>query len=70
VFTQPEVPADRVDALRRAFDQTVKDPGFLAEMEKLQTVVEPNSGEEVQEGVRQLIGTSPTIANMVLDAIK
>jgi tripartite-type tricarboxylate transporter receptor subunit TctC len=70
VFTQPGVPVDRIDALRRAFDQTVKDPGFLAEMEKLQTVVEPNSGEEVQEAVRQLIGTSPKIANMVLDAIK
>jgi tripartite-type tricarboxylate transporter receptor subunit TctC len=70
VFTQPEVPADRIAALRRAFDQTVKDPGFLAEMEKLQTVVEPDSGEEVQEAVRQLIGTSPTIANMVLEIIK
>jgi tripartite-type tricarboxylate transporter receptor subunit TctC len=70
VFTQPGVPADRVEAMRRAFDQTVKDPGFLADMEKLQTVVEPIKGEEVQEAVRQLIGTSPAIANMVLDIIK
>jgi tripartite-type tricarboxylate transporter receptor subunit TctC len=70
VFTQPDVPADRVEVLRRAFDQTVKDPGFLADMAKLQTVVEPTRGEEVQEAVRQLIGTSPKIADMVLDTIK
>jgi tripartite-type tricarboxylate transporter receptor subunit TctC len=70
VFTQPGVPADRVEVMRRAFDQTVRDPGFLAEMEKLQTVIEPSGGEEVQEAVRRLIGTSPEVAAKILDAIK
>ena len=30
----PKVPADRVTALRRAFDQSLKDPELLAEAEK------------------------------------
>jgi tripartite-type tricarboxylate transporter receptor subunit TctC len=70
VFTQPGVPADRTEALRRAFDQTVRDPGFLAEMEKLQTVIEASGGEEVQDAVKRLIGTSPQVAAMILDIIK
>ncbi len=43
----PNVPADRVSAMRRAFDATMKDPGFLAEAEKLKIEVDPLSGEEV-----------------------
>ena len=31
----PEVPADRVQLIRRAFDATMKDPAFLEEAEKL-----------------------------------
>ena len=34
LVTPPDVPADRLDALRRAFDATMKDPQFLAEAEK------------------------------------
>src|SRR5262245_34471740 len=70
VFTQPGVPAERVEALRRAFDQTVRDPAFLAEMEKLQTVIEASSGEEVQEAVKAILSTSPEVAAAILDAIK
>ena len=37
----PGVPADRKQALRRAFDATLKDPAFLAEAEKLKLEVNP-----------------------------
>jgi len=70
IFTPPGVPADRIDALRRAFDQVVKDPGFVADMARAQSVVEPNSGEDVQESVRRLLATSPEVAALILDAIK
>jgi tripartite-type tricarboxylate transporter receptor subunit TctC len=49
VFTTPEVPADRVVALRRAFDATVKDPDFLAEANKLRIEIDPLSGAELQK---------------------
>jgi hypothetical protein len=47
----PDVPADRVAALRQAFDETMKDPEFLAECEKLQLEVTPMSGIEMQKSL-------------------
>src|SRR5258706_13109384 len=37
----PSVPADRVAMMRRAFDETRKDPGFLAESANLQLEDDP-----------------------------
>ena len=39
-----EVPPDRLAAIRKAFDDTMKDPGFLAEMAKQQLPVHPIPG--------------------------
>src|SRR5262245_25549573 len=44
-FLPPDVPAERVTALRRAFDATMKDPAFIAEAGKLQFEVDPLTGE-------------------------
>ncbi|MFM2130535.1 MAG: hypothetical protein RL477_2081 [Pseudomonadota bacterium] len=44
----PGVPADRVAAVRKAFDDTMKDPAFLAEAQKLRFDIEPVRGEEMQ----------------------
>lgn len=55
------VPKDRVTALRRAFDAMVKDPVMLSEMTRAGMVIEPNSGEEVQEVVAKMIATPPEI---------
>jgi tripartite-type tricarboxylate transporter receptor subunit TctC len=56
-FTTPGAPADRVAALRRAFEATVKDPEFLAEAEKLQLEVTPVTGERVQDIVSDIYRT-------------
>ena len=42
------VPAERVNALRRAFDATMKDPEFVAEAKKLNMDMRPSTGEEAQ----------------------
>ena len=39
-FVPPDVPADRVQALRRAFDATMKDPEFLADAKKLKLEID------------------------------
>jgi tripartite-type tricarboxylate transporter receptor subunit TctC len=70
IFTPPGVPVDRVAVLRRAFDQTVKDPAFLAEVSKLKTVIEPDTGEEVQNEVKRLLGTSPEVAAAIVKVLK
>ena len=62
--------APRVNALRRAFDATMKDPGFLAEAEKLQLDVSPMTGEEVQALVGDLANTPPEIVHRVRSALE
>src|SRR4029077_13908288 len=58
-FTTPNTPADRVAALRRAFDATVKDPEFLAEAARSQLTIGPLAGEELQNLVGEVSGLSP-----------
>jgi tripartite-type tricarboxylate transporter receptor subunit TctC len=53
----PGVPAERVTAIRRAFDATMKDPEFLAEAEKLKLGIDPVSGEDVQKLVADIYAT-------------
>jgi tripartite-type tricarboxylate transporter receptor subunit TctC len=43
----PGTPADRIAALRRAFQDTLADPGFVAEAEKTQLEIEPMTGEDI-----------------------
>ena len=40
-FLPPDVPAERVEALRRAFDATMKDEGFVADAAKIGFEVDP-----------------------------
>ena len=49
LVTGPGVPAERVEALRRAFDAVMKDPEFLSEAEKSKTDISPMTGEEAQK---------------------
>jgi tripartite-type tricarboxylate transporter receptor subunit TctC len=59
VFAPPGAPADRVQALRRAFDATMKDPEFLAEAEKLKLTIEPQSGETLKKVAAEVVASSP-----------
>jgi tripartite-type tricarboxylate transporter receptor subunit TctC len=47
-YMPPGVPPDRVEALRVAFDATVKDPGFLADAKKTRSEIVYGSGEEME----------------------
>ena len=61
VAAPPGVPPDRVNILRRAFDETMKDPAFLADARRLRLDISPNTGEEVQRSVHQVLTTAPEI---------
>ena len=54
-FTSPQVPAERVKALRAAFEATMKLPAFLEDAQKLNLDINPVSGEEVQKVVADII---------------
>jgi tripartite-type tricarboxylate transporter receptor subunit TctC len=67
-FTSPNVPKDRVEALRRAFDATMKDPEFLAEAQKTQLTVGHLSGDELQKLVADVAAIKPDILEKVREA--
>jgi tripartite-type tricarboxylate transporter receptor subunit TctC len=69
-FLPPDVPAERVAVLRRAFDATMKDPAFIAEAAKLQYEVDPLTGEQVQELVAQLAATPREVVGRVRAALE
>jgi tripartite-type tricarboxylate transporter receptor subunit TctC len=64
-FTSPGIPGDRLTALRRAFDQTMTDPEFLAEAERVRLGVSPMTGEEVQKLVAQVSSLAPALLERV-----
>ena len=64
-FTTPGVPADRLTALRRAFDAAMKDPDLLAEAEKIKVGVSPMAGEELQKLVAEVSNLSPALLEKV-----
>jgi tripartite-type tricarboxylate transporter receptor subunit TctC len=69
-FLPPDVPLDRVMALRHAFDATMKDPAFVADAARLQLDIDPMTGEEVQALVAQLNRTPPAIVTRVRAALE
>ena len=60
----PGVPPERVQALRAAFDATMKDPQFLAEAKRLTLEVRPLSGREVQDVVREIYASPPEVVKI------
>jgi tripartite-type tricarboxylate transporter receptor subunit TctC len=69
-FMPPNVPAERVAAVRRAFDSTMKDPAYLEETGKLQIDVDPLTGEEVAALVEQVSRTPPETVARVRNALE
>jgi tripartite-type tricarboxylate transporter receptor subunit TctC len=69
-FLPPDVPAERVAALRRAFDATMQDAAFIAEAAKLQFDVDPLTGEAVQALVAQLAATPREVVTRVRAALE
>lgn len=50
----PKLPADKLKALRTAFNDTMKDKKFLKEMKKLRLSVEPLTGQEMEKLIDKL----------------
>jgi tripartite-type tricarboxylate transporter receptor subunit TctC len=64
-FTTPGAPPDRVEALRRAFDATMRDPEFLAEADRTKLTVGPLPGEELQKLVAEVSSLTPELVEQV-----
>jgi tripartite-type tricarboxylate transporter receptor subunit TctC len=66
----PGLPPQRLQALRAAFDATMKDPQFLAETQRLNLEVRPVSGADVQKLIRELYATPPDVVKLAAQAEK
>jgi tripartite-type tricarboxylate transporter receptor subunit TctC len=63
-FGPPGIPADRLAILRNAFDATMKDPDYLAEMASNGLISEqPMGWQEMTELVARLQQTPPDVVN-------
>ncbi len=69
-FAPPDVPPGRIEALRRAFDATMRDPDFMADAAQLQLELSPMRGEEVQDLVAKLARTPPEVVARVRAALE
>jgi tripartite-type tricarboxylate transporter receptor subunit TctC len=57
----PDVPAERVAIMRKAFEDTFKDTDFLAEADRLALGVNPRTGAQVQRMLEEAYRTPPNI---------
>jgi len=70
IATTPGVPAERVAALRRAFDLTLKDAAFLQEAKTQRAEIQPMTGAALEAIVRDIIGSPLELRERVRLAIQ
>ena len=65
ILTTPEIPADRLAALRRAFRAMLADPEFIAYCEQRKLMLDPGTGEDMDKIVRHTLALpAPLIAKI------
>jgi tripartite-type tricarboxylate transporter receptor subunit TctC len=70
LLTAPGVPAERVKALRQAFDETFKDPRFIEAAAQAKMYLNPIPGEELQQIVGEILSPAPDVIASIKEAIK
>jgi tripartite-type tricarboxylate transporter receptor subunit TctC len=69
ILAPPGIPTDRKAALRAAFDQTMKDPAFIAETAKVGLDVKPSTGAQVDAQVAAMYRTPKDVVTKASRAI-
>jgi tripartite-type tricarboxylate transporter receptor subunit TctC len=65
IATTPGVPAERVAALRKAFDETLKDPAFIQEAKTQRAEIQPMTGVQLAQIIRDVIEAPPELRERV-----
>ncbi len=66
----PATPKERVQVLRRAFQETLKDSDFLAEANKANLDLDPVGGEEVERLVNGFFKLDPAVVSKLREILK
>lgn len=61
VYTTPNVPAERLEALRKAFDATMADPEFRRDAEQQKLDLHPITGADLQRYVEETLRSSALV---------
>ena len=70
ILTTPDVPAERLAALRKAFAAMLGDPDFIAAAEQRKMMLDPATGEEMDAIVGDTLQLSDAIAAKVGETMK
>jgi tripartite-type tricarboxylate transporter receptor subunit TctC len=68
--TPPGLPADRLAALRLAFDATVNDAAFLADAKRQDLEVRPISSAEADAVIKDVYATPPEVVKLAVEYMK
>ena len=66
----PNTPKDRVELLRKAFAETMKDPEFVADAGKSRLDTQPLTGEQIEKIVLQLFKIDAAVVNQLKEILK
>ena len=66
----PGTPKDRVQILRKAFMDTMKDPAFLAEAKKANLDINPDDGAELEQNVKNIFKLDQNLITKLKEILK
>lgn len=66
----PETPKDRVQIVRKAFMDTMKDPEFLAEAKKANLDINPDDGATLERNVKEVLKLEPALVAKLKEVLK
>jgi tripartite-type tricarboxylate transporter receptor subunit TctC len=66
----PGTPKDRVQTLRRAFTDTMKDQGFLNDAQKANLEIAPAPGEEIEQNIQRMFKTDSRLVAKLKEILK
>ena len=66
----PNTPKDRVQIMRKAFMDTMKDPEFLAEAKKANLDINPNDGATLDQNVKEILKLEPALVSKLKEILK
>jgi len=69
VLTAPDVPVDRVAALRAAFDEMMRDPEFLADAAQMEREIHPIPGAELEALVKKQLSAPRSAIDLLKAAL-
>ena len=66
----PDTPKDRVQIIRKAFMDTMKDPEFLAEAKKANLDINPDDGATLEQNVKEILKLEPALVAKLKEILK